>query len=308
MKDLVFRNLSLKILSLFFAVSLWLFVNLKATAESTLQVPVVWENVPDLLVITNEVNDSIRVRVTGPRRILSNLEPQRLPVTLDLSGAKVGLSTYQINEKMIHLPPGLAAAVLAPDTIQFRFELSVKKEVEVRPTFKGRPAEGYALASVEVVPNRVEVVGAQSELQGVAHVDTEAIEVTERRQGFNLRVKVAPAQAHVWPVTGQGEVEVRVGIAEKMVQRLVKQVSVKIENARGVVRLEPPRVDVVLEGTSGKVDAIRPEQIEASVLLPEEAPIPESLPVIIELPVEGVRASSIPEAVGVRVRSAGGFE
>jgi YbbR domain-containing protein len=42
MKDLLFRNFSLKILSLFFAVSLWLFVNLKATTESTLQIPLHW--------------------------------------------------------------------------------------------------------------------------------------------------------------------------------------------------------------------------------------------------------------------------
>ena len=32
MKDFLFRNISLKILSFFFAFSLWLFVNLKATA------------------------------------------------------------------------------------------------------------------------------------------------------------------------------------------------------------------------------------------------------------------------------------
>ena len=94
MKDLLFRNISLKILSFFFAVSLWLFVNLKATAESTLQIPVLFQNVPGFLAITNEVNDSVRVRVTGPRRILSHLEPSRLPISLDLSDAKVGLSNY----------------------------------------------------------------------------------------------------------------------------------------------------------------------------------------------------------------------
>ncbi len=180
MKDLLFRNISLKILSLFFAVSLWLFVNLKATAESTLHIPVLWKSLPSFLSITNEVNDSVRVRVAGPRRILSNLEPNRLPVTLDLSDAKVGLSNYQINEKMIHLPPGLTTTVLPPDTIQFKFELTVSKGVEVRPRFRGKPAEGHVLEGAEVVPNRVEIVGAQSEVQGISQVDTEPIDLTER--------------------------------------------------------------------------------------------------------------------------------
>ena len=299
-KDLLFRNISLKILSFFFAVSLWLFVNLKATAENTLHIPVRWENLPSFLAITNEVNDSIRVRVAGPRRILSHLEPKRLPVTLDLSDGKVGLSNYQINEKMIHLPPGLTATVLPPDTIQFKFELTVTKGVEVRPRFSGEPAEGHVVEGAEVVPNRVEIVGAQSEVQGISQVDTEAIDLTERRESFETKVKIALDQPHAWPSTGQGEVEVRVAIAEETVQKLLKQISLKVKNARGPVRLEPPRIDVILEGPAGKIDSLQPDQIEASVVLPREGPLPDSLPVRIQLPVDGIRAKSNPEQVGVK--------
>jgi len=299
-KDLLFRNISLKILSFFFAVSLWLFVNLKATSDSTLHIPVRWENLPSFLAITNEVNDSIRVRVAGPRRILSHLEPKRLPVTLDLSDGKVGLSNYQINEKMINLPPGLTATVLPPDTIQFKFELTVTKGVEVRPRFRGKPAAGHVLASSEIVPTRVEIVGAQSGVQGISRVDTEPIDVTERTGSFDTKVKLALDHPHSWPSTGQGEVEVRVVIVEETVQKLLKQISLKLKNARGPVRLEPPRIDVVLEGPAGKIDSLRPDQIEASVTLPKEGPLPESLPVRILLPVDGVQANSDPEQVGVK--------
>ena len=299
-KDLLFRNTSLKLLSFFFAVSLWLFVNLKATAENTLHIPVRWENLPSFLAITNEVNDSVRVRVAGPRRILSNLEASKLPVTLDLSDGKVGLSSYQVNEKMILLPPGLTATVLPPDTIQFKFELTVTKGVEVRPQFTGRPAEGHVLEGAEVVPNRVEIVGAQSEVQGITQVDTEPIDVTERKRNFETKVKIALDQPHAWPSTGQEEVEVRVAIAEETVQKLLKQISLKVKNARGPVRLEPPRIDVVLEGPAGKIDSLQSDQIEASVALPKEGPLPESLPVRIQLPVDGIRAKSNPEQVGVK--------
>jgi len=300
MKDFLFRNLSLKILSLFFAVSLWLFVNLKATTETTIHVPVHWQGVPSFLVITNEVNDAVRVRVAGPRRILSHLEASRLPVTLDLTDAKVGLSNYQINEKMIHLPPGLTATVLPPDTIQFKFELTVTKQVEVKPRFRGRPAEGHFVEGAEVIPNRIEIVGAQSELQGISVVDTEAVDLTDKREGFQAKAKVALDQAHAWPSAGQGEVEVRIAIAEKAVQRLFKQIPVKVENPKGDLRLEPPRVDVVLEGSARKIDSLRPENITASVSLPNEGPLPETLPVAIQLPVDGIRATGNPERVRIR--------
>ncbi len=301
MKDLLFRNFSLKILSLFFAVSLWLFVNLKATAETTLQIPVHWENLPSFLEITNEVIDSVRVQVTGPRRILSHLEPSRLPVTLDLSDAQVGLSSYQLNEKMIHLPPGLTATVLPPDTIQFKFELIVTKGVEVKPRIKGNLEPGYAMEGLEVTPNRVEIVGAQNELQGISQVQTEAIDLTARRESFEKKVKIAVDRPHARPAPGQEEVKVRVVIAEKSVQRLLKQVSLKVENARETVRLEPPRIDIILEGPAGKIDALEADQVVASVVLPEQGPAPERLPVTIWLPVDGIRAIASPEQVGVKV-------
>jgi YbbR domain-containing protein len=300
MKDFLFRNLSLKILSFFFAVSLWLFVNLKATAENTLQVPLRWESLPNFLEITNEVNDSIRVRVAGPRRILSNLEPKKLTVTLDLSDAKVGLSNYQINEKMIPMPPGLTATVLPPDTIQFKFDLIVTKGVEVRPRLTGSPKEGHVVESVEVTPSRVEIVGAQSEVQGMSQVETEPIDLTNRQEGFETQVKISLKRAHAWPSTGQEQVGVRVAIAEKILERLMKGISLKVENARGPIRLDPPRVDIMLEGPASRVDSVQPDQVEASVVIPDQGPCPASLPVTIRVAVEGVGAKSSPEAVGVK--------
>jgi YbbR domain-containing protein len=300
MKDFLFKNLSLKILSFFFAISLWLFVNLKATAESTLHIPVRWESLPSFLEITNEVIDSVRVRVAGPRRILANFEPSRLPVTLDLSDAKVGLSNYQINEKMVSLPPGLTATLLPPDTIQFKFELIVTKGVEVNPLLEGGLDEGYVVEGVEVLPNRVEIVGAQSEVQGISQVDTEAIDVTGRRESFEMKAKIVVGRPHAWPSTGQEEVEVRVTIAEKTVRRLLKQISLKVENPRESIRLEPPRVDVVLEGPADKLESVPADQVAVSVVLPKEGPLPESLPVKVRLPVDGIRAVTSPDEVGVK--------
>ena len=222
-------------------------------------------------------------------------------MSLDLSDAKVGLSNYQINEKMIQLPPGLTASVLPPDTIQFKFELIVTKRVEVKPRLEGSVDEGYAVESLEVMPKRVEIAGAKSEVQAIAQVETEAVVVTGRTESFETKAKIVVQQPHAWPSTGQEEVEVRVVVAEKAVQRLLKQVSLKVENPRESIRLEPSRVDVLLEGPASRMEEMATDRVDVSVLLPEEGPLPESLPVRIRLPVEGVRANANPEKVGVKV-------
>ncbi|MGW8322836.1 MAG: hypothetical protein ACWGSD_14900, partial [Thermodesulfobacteriota bacterium] len=49
-----------------------------------------------------------------------------------------------------------------------------------------------------------------------------------------------------------------------------------------------------------KINSLQPDQIAASVILPKEGPLPQRLPVRIELPVDGIRAKSNPEQVGVK--------
>ena len=103
MKDFFVKNLGLKLLSILFAISLWLFVNLKATEERDFQFPVRWKNLPSFLEITNPVSDFVRVRVTGPRRILSDLNPKSDPVVLDLTDGQVHLG--QAPSGMVGLLP-----------------------------------------------------------------------------------------------------------------------------------------------------------------------------------------------------------
>jgi len=181
-----------------------------------------------------------------------------------------------------------------------QFDLIVTKGVEVRPRLTGSPSEGHLVESVEVTPSRVEIVGAQSEVQGISQVETEPIDLTNRQEGFETQVKISLKRPHAWPSTGQEQVGVRVAIVEKTIGRLIKEVSLKVENAKGPIRLDPPRVDILLEGPVSRVDSVQPDQVEASVVVPDKGPLPASLPVTIRLAVDGIRAKSSPEAVGVK--------
>jgi len=302
LKDLFLRNASLKVLSFFFAVSLWLFVNLKATAEKTLQVPVRRQNQPEILEITNAVADTVRVQVTGPRRILSNLDSGMIPVVLDLSDAKVGLSNYQINEKMLPLPPGLSAQVLPPDTIQFKFELIVEREVQVQVQQVGSPPEGYSLEAIESSPSRIKIVGAQSEVQNLYKMETEPIDLTGHRTSFEVKTKIALSRPHVRVSAGHEQVVAKVRIAERTLRRVLREKQVVLGNAPGgSISIQPPSVEIILEGPAGLIQEIVPEQVTARVSLPGDKALVHRLPVTVEVPVQGIRAESNPDQVVVKI-------
>ncbi len=300
LRDLLFRNISLKFLSLLFAISLWLFVNLKATSENTLQIPVLSENLPNFLVPTNPVNDSIRVQVSGPRRILSNLKPEEFPVVLDLSAAKVGLSNYQINEKMINMPPGISVTVLPPDTIQFKFELIVTKTIPIIPQIIGNPMEGYGLESVELTPKNIEIIGAQSEVQAISQIETPPIRIDNLREDFKKDVNMVLNQPHIWLPVNHEKVQIYVRFTEGILKKVFKQIPVKVKKNidHRFIKIHPAHVNIIVEGLAGKVHSIIPDQIVASIIV-SDIKRASSAPVIVELSEEDVIAKSYPKKVKV---------
>jgi YbbR domain-containing protein len=299
-KNVFFKNFSLKLLSLLLAISLWLFANLKATADRTMKIPVLLDNLPTLLVITNTVSDYMNVRVDGPRRILSNLDPNVFPVHLDLSDAKIGVSNYQINEKMVQLPAGLRVTILPPDVIQVKLEPNVSRDVLVKPNIKEVSLpQGFALEEVDVNPKVVAFSGAKSEISGLSVVDTEEIDLTGRTESFEIEVGLAPKELHVWPSERGRNVKVRVTITAKILQREMLKRPVVVKNAPEHAVVQPAYVDVFLEGPADKLERITPSQVRPEVLIPKGKGPFLRVPVVVVIPGEGVRAQCHPDRVTV---------
>jgi len=302
MKDLVFKNASLKILSLLFAVSLWLFANLKATADRSMKLPVVLANLSSEYIITNTISDYINVKVDGPWRIISNLNPDEFPIQLDLSDAKAGVSTYQINEKMVHLPAGIKVTILFPDTIQVKLEHVMTRDVPVKANVRdaGLP-EGYIIKDVIVTPKTASITGAKSEVSLVSAVETEEIDATGRRESFIAEVGLVPREPHVWPSPRDKKVKVHVIVSERTVQREFPGRPVNLNNAPLHATVDPPSVDVIVEGPASKVAGVSADAVRVEATVPEQKGYVFKIPLAVVLPEEQLKARCRPESVTVTI-------
>src|SRR5579875_1894761 len=84
------RNLGLRIISILLAIALWLFVN--AGEHGSIQsysVPISYHHLPPH-------PETVRVVLSGPRTLLSIIQPSRLTVRLDLSGVGIGQASFRI--------------------------------------------------------------------------------------------------------------------------------------------------------------------------------------------------------------------
>src|SRR5579863_563233 len=79
------RNAGLRLLSVALAVALWMLVNTgERGAVVQLTVPISYRSLPPAMVIVNRPPDFVRIDVTGTRRLLSLVDPERMTLKLDL--------------------------------------------------------------------------------------------------------------------------------------------------------------------------------------------------------------------------------
>ena len=79
----------------------------------------------------------------------------------------------------------------------------------------GTPPEGYVLKAVQVVPDRIEIVGAQSKVLGINEVQTETISISSERRNLTKRTGVLLGEPNVWVRSKDRQVTVKVFIGKE---------------------------------------------------------------------------------------------
>lgn len=172
------KNIGLKLLALAFALFLWFFVVGEEKAEVSLNVPLELINMPKDIVISNEFNGMIDVRVYGPRSLVRELATKRLSHVIDLANATAGKMTLQIKPESIHLPRGMQVIRIHPSQVTLVLEPLARREVPVEAVLKGVVANDYELKGVDLKPPNVVLAGAAKEVTRVKKVLTYPIDIS----------------------------------------------------------------------------------------------------------------------------------
>jgi YbbR domain-containing protein len=204
------ENWILKLISLTFALILWFFVMGERRLEIGYAVPLETENVPAGMMIANELPSTIDVRISGPRTLLMNLQPQDIRIAVDLGDVQPGVTSFKRLEERLNLPWALRVTRMSPAFVDVRLERMAEKMVPIRPVLIGTPAQGFRVTTIQSVPLQVVVEGAESELAQVDEVTTEAVSVEGIKEG--LRTTVPLIHRGRYTTVREKSAEVMVGI------------------------------------------------------------------------------------------------
>ncbi len=190
MKKLLFDNLGLKITAVILSILLWLLASSRGLSEISLDIPIEFKDTPPGLELINQSAKVISLNVKSQERIIRNIRPSDIRVSLDLSKAKIGEATYYINKNDIKLPPSVTVTNINPSSVKVLLEESVVKTVQVKPVITGTPEKGFYVKSITVMPHMVEIEGAQSVVKKVDKIKTEQLNITGFRESFSQDVKL----------------------------------------------------------------------------------------------------------------------
>lgn len=217
MKDFLFsersREFFLFLFFFFVAGGFWLLQTLNGEFEDDLQVPLRLKGVPNDVVITSELPQSLQLRIKDRGTVLLNYKVGKdfLPLSIDFDKVKgsdhhVRLPFSQLEKQLLsQLNASTRLLSVKPDTLDFYYTRAKSKRVPVRMRGKITPAQTYFLADTLFCPDSVEVFAPAAMLDTIdaaytAYTEWSNVADTVKRT-FDLHtqqgVKFIPQQVEV---------------------------------------------------------------------------------------------------------------
>ena len=189
LKNWFLKNIDIKLLSLFLAVILWLYIagGENPMVENFIDISLTQTNLGENLVI-KELPANVSIGIKGPKNIINNISSNQINGIVDFYEiSKEGLYKLKIE---VTAPKRTQITRIIPSEIKVEVERILTKEVEVEYSLIGIPEKGFSLTDEpQFNPSKVKIIGAQSVLESVKQTIC-AIDISGIKEDLNKQIKV----------------------------------------------------------------------------------------------------------------------
>lgn len=210
--------------------------------------------------ISNEPIKDVEITVTGDRGKLARLNAQDLTVDVDLTDYKPGELVVQLKPETVNLqlPNGIRLDAIEPNKIALRMEPQIEKAIDVKPNFSGQPADGFELYNAIVIPARVRVRGAASQVNALNRLLTEEIKLDGRSESLTEHQVTVDLPDDSKITVLDAVVDVNIQIGEQRIEKSFAGVQVhEISGAKP----SPETATVTLYGIRSALENLRTENL-----------------------------------------------
>ncbi|RKY01676.1 MAG: hypothetical protein DRP54_03300 [Spirochaetes bacterium] len=224
-------NWHVKLISLFIAFLLWMYVSGLQEQEKLITVKFEVRNLPERYVVSNNIPDTVNVVLKGREENFTLLDTSILTAYVDLEKKVFNDARFQIQIDRKNLPRGLKIKEINPRTIHLTLERVVRKNVEVVPVIVDNPPYGFVFSNVTVIPESVYVEGPASIIEKMDSINTDDIYAGNIRENTIIETGLKLEDKRV-RVVGVKKVLVKISVKEEYVVKKYRIDIFSIENLK----------------------------------------------------------------------------
>jgi YbbR domain-containing protein len=187
------RKQSLKVISAFLAVFLWVYVLNSEKVKFEKTITIEYQLPRDMIFAERPVQEVV-FAIEGPRAFVRTVAEREDKLIIDLNRANTRKQlnfTVDINPTQLNLPFGMTVERVSPRRLSIHLEKKASKIVPVKLHFLGDLPEKLSLGATHLNHPEVEVYGPRSVISRLQHVSTKPIDL-ESLVGLNdIPVEVA---------------------------------------------------------------------------------------------------------------------
>lgn len=255
---LLIENWPAKVVCFLLAVLLYMICKIITLDKKSYAVPLEVRSAGTLL-CTNSIPKSVRVTVRGEPNEIGFLQEKDFSVFIDITdfteeGTYKVPVLIELSDNATMVEP-LEVSV-SPENIVVELDRKITDLKPIKVNTAGACAKGYEISGFEIEPDFVQVSGNSRQVNGMKYLETNAIDVTGKKDTFSQTIGVLNHN-NMLTVTGNTEFNATVIITPIIESRLYKYSELNYSglNSKYVIENKDQGVEVLLKAYQNDLDA-----------------------------------------------------
>ena len=267
---IIFQSFWFKLAAIVMALLLWFHVATDKEYEHSHTFPLEILDVPERLILAEQIPDHIDVKVRGRgKALLKLLLADKKSIKIDAQKFKRGETDYSIEPEQVPIPEGLelrVTGILPSKNLKVWLDYSMEKKLKVQPEVKVAPAEGFEkVGELHYNPEEVTISGPRMWVRDLKVISTQEIVIEDADEPVSDQVDLVLPEGYNLALSSS-KINFSQNI-ERTVERTISRLPVELTNVpkRREITIQPDSIDVIISGAESMVQKIGAEQIRVTV-------------------------------------------
>jgi len=296
MRDLFFKDISLKILAFLLSLSIWFFATIDRSYVLTRRFLLSFPELPPGKVVSYQSTDFVDVLLEGKGRDFLALGGKGLTYRISLKEIKTGRERIKFSPEDLGLSERVRVLGFKPEAVEVEIDDLVAKRVPVKVPRQGVMGEGFFLTECEVL-DTVLLSGPKGEMGFINFLYTESLSLKGIKQSQEKELKVLSPGGRGFFIRPE-RVRVRLKVEPETIVT-IEGIPVKTDRP---VKILPREAKITISGPPSFLREIKRGEIKVFIPMRGLKPGRYSLPAQILLPPGILFKKCEPERFEVEIR------